>query len=231
MKGLTDYQKFLVLRPLPPESRQDSFNNPVLKKDDFSDVDWDEVKFTSLCNMSTIVNNKNKFIPLLFHFDYLLDRIWNDPLKYLAKFSGFLAVPTPDFSTYTNMNIKEVEHNVFRARWFGSWAQYMHYRVLPTCIWGGPETYDLCFSGIPRGSIALISTVGCQKQQETFLKGFAEMKRRIDPPLIIVRGKPIKGMTGSFVFVDFKDTFNVNQDQEQLSLLNLSQIITLKEGN
>ena len=45
MKGLTDYQKFLVLRPLPPNTETDEFGNPVLKKDDYSDIDWDDVRF------------------------------------------------------------------------------------------------------------------------------------------------------------------------------------------
>ena len=56
-----------------------------------------------------------------------------------------------------------------------------------------------------------------------------EMKKRINPPLIIVRGPLIEGMTGNFVFVDFKDTFNINQDVEQLTLFDLSKIITIKE--
>lgn len=57
------------------------------------------------------------------------------------------------------------------------------------------------------------------------------MKKRINPSLIIVRGPLIEGMTGNFIFVDFKDTFNINQDVEQLTLFNLSKIITIKEAN
>ena len=66
MKGLTDYQKFLVLRPLPPNTETDEFGNPVLKKDDYSDIDWDDVKFTSYSNIASIKNNKRKYIPFLF---------------------------------------------------------------------------------------------------------------------------------------------------------------------
>ena len=145
--------------------------------------------------------------------------------------SGFLLVQTPDFSTYINMNRKEIEHNVFKARWMGAWAQYFHYRLLITAVWGGPETYDLCFSGIPYGVPVVISTVGCLKCKDSFLQGFNEMKKRINPSLIIVRGPLIEGMTGNFIFVDFKDTFNINQDVEQLTLFNLSKIITIKEVN
>ena len=229
MKGLTDYRKFLVLRPLPPNTETDEFGNPVLKKDDYSNIDWDDVKFTSYSNIASIKRNKNKYIAFLFHYDNVLERMWNDPFKFLSKISGFLLMQTPDFSTYINMNRKEIEHNVFKARWMGAWAQYFHYRLLITGVWGGPETYDLCFSGFPKGVPIVISTVGCLKCKDAFLHGFNEMKKRINPSLIIVRGPLIEGMTGNFLFVDFKDTFNINQDVEQLTLFNLSKIITIKE--
>ena len=57
------------------------------------------------------------------------------------------------------------------------------------------------------------------------------MVKRIEPPIILVRGKPIKGMTGKFIFIDFTDTFNLEQDVEQLTLFDLSKIITIKEEN
>ena len=66
MKGLTDYQKFLVLRPLPPNTETDEFGNPVLKKDDYSDIDWDNVKFTSYSNIASIKSNKQRQCSLWF---------------------------------------------------------------------------------------------------------------------------------------------------------------------
>lgn len=231
MVGLTNYQKFLVLRPLPPNTDIDKFGNPILKKDDYDDIDWDSVKFTSYSNIASIKNNKRKFVPFLFHYDSLLERIWKDPFKFFSRMSGFLLVQTPDFSTYIGMNKKEIEHNVFKARWLGVWAQYFHYRLLITASWSDSSTYDLCFSGIPRGVPIVISTVGCLKCKNSFLQGFNEMKKRVNPPLIIVRGPLIEGMTGNFIFVDFKDTFNINQDVEQLTLFDLSNIVTIQEVN
>ena len=229
MKGLTNYQKFLILRPLPPNTKTDEFGNPVLKKDNYNDIEWDEVKYTSLSNISSVKNNRQKFVPLLFHYDYSLDRIWNDPFKFFSRISGFLLAPTPDFSAYIGMNPKEIEHNIFKSRWIGSWAQYFHYKVLITVTWGSKDTYDLCFGGIPEGIPVLISTVGCLGCRESFLDGFNEMKRRIKPSIIIVRGKVIEGMTGNFIFIDFKDTFNINKNIEQLLLLELPAIYTIKE--
>ena len=39
----------------------------------------------------------------------------------------------------------------------------------------------------------------------------------------------IEALIDGFIDVDFKDTFNINQDVEQLTLFNLSKIITIKE--
>ena len=75
----------------------------------------------------------------------------------------------------------------------------------------------------------LISTVGCMICKDAFIQGFKEMKRRVNPSLIIVRGPLIEGMTGNFIFVDFKDTFNTNQDVEQLTLFDMSKIVYIKE--
>lgn len=57
------------------------------------------------------------------------------------------------------------------------------------------------------------------------------MRKRINPSLIIVRGKPIKGMNGRFIFVGFDDTFEVKKDWQQLRLFELIQIYEIKEAD
>jgi len=207
MKGLTNYQKFLVARPLPPKTKLDKYNNPIINKDDFANINWANIKFISMSNLSS-VKERRYSIPIMFHYDYFLERIWNDPIKYFSRLSGFIAITNPDFSVYTDMNIKEIEHNVFRNRWFAVWAQFYHYKVIPTVTWGDETTFDLCFSGLPSKCPVIISTIGCLNCKEKFLVGFKEMKKRIEPSLIIVRGKLIDGMIGNFLVIDFKDTFN-----------------------
>lgn len=53
------------------------------------------------------------------------------------------------------------------------------------------------------------------------------MKRRIEPPLIIVFGDMIEGMTGKFVNFKYKDAFNNNN--YQLKFDGFSQIFEIKE--
>ena len=82
-------------------------------------------------------------------------------------------------------------------------------------------------SGIEKGSIVIISTIGCQNNEKVFLMGFNELKRRINPPLIIVFGEMIEGMTGTFVNYKYSDSFN--KKYEQLKLDGISNIFTIKE--
>jgi hypothetical protein len=55
------------------------------------------------------------------------------------------------------------------------------------------------------------------------------MIKRIEPSLILVRGKPIKGMDGKFIFIDFCDTFEIYSEYEQLSLFQIDRIQILRK--
>ena len=230
MKGPTEYEKFKLIRPLPRGFKKDERGFPSLKRDDFSDIDWNAIRFTSFSNISQ-VDDYSQTIVLMFHYDEVLNRIWNDPVKYVDKFGKFMAVATPDFSAYTNMEPIQIEHNIYKNRWLGCLYQSLGVRVIPTITWADEKTYDVCFCGIPQGSVVLISTVGCVHFQEQFLKGFNEMRKRINPSLILVRGKMIDGMTGNLVFIDFEETFNVKVEFEQMQLFQMDRVLHIcKEG-
>lgn len=56
------------------------------------------------------------------------------------------------------------------------------------------------------------------------------MKKRLNPPLIIVYGDMIKGMTGTFIHFDYTDAFKQNNQYEQLQLDGFSKIFTITDG-
>jgi len=228
MKGLTDYEKFKVIRPLPETFEKDSRGFPVLKAEDYSDIDWEKVKFASFSNLAK-VDEGEKTVLLMFHYDMMLNRLWNDPLKYIKQFRQFCLVATPDFSAYTNMDLIEIEHNIYKNRWLGCTYQSMGIRIIPTITWADERTYDVCFGGLPYGCPVVISTIGCTNFKSEFLKGFNEMKRRINPSLVIVRGRPIEGMHGNFIFINFADTFNIKEEYEQQKLFTMSRVVSMIE--
>lgn len=115
MKGLNDYEKFKIIHPLPDDYKRDGQGIPMLKPDSFTDIDWETIKFTSFSNIANCKDKENTIV-LMFHYDKVLNRMWNDPLKYVDKFSSFNAIATPDFHSYTNMAPAEIIHNTFKNR-------------------------------------------------------------------------------------------------------------------
>lgn len=223
MKGLTEYEKFLLLRKLPTGWPKDEKGIPYLKLNYFADTDWNNIQYTSLPNLNSTKNKENKIV-LNFQYDKSMIKLWAHPIKYLMKFSSFYGVTTPDFSAYRNMEPWIVEENICHSLWLGAWYQFYGLNVIPTINWADERTYHICFDYVAKGSVVAISTIGVSKTKEDFLKGFNEMIKRIKPPLILVRGKPINGMIGNFIFVDFKETFESRY--EQLNLFQLDRIQT-----
>lgn len=230
IKGLTEYDKFKIIHPLPDDTKYTKNDMPIIKKEE---IDISGLSQRKILNVSNINSSKNSSNTILINFNYdnILNRIWNDPFKNIPRYQSFYAVCTPDFSIYSNMNLNEIRFNVYKNRYLGCLWQYYGIRVIPTIQWGDERTYDFCFEGVEKGSVVIISTLGCQNNKEFFLKGFEELKRRIEPELIIVFGKLVSGMTGKFIQYKYEESFNTKErDYEQLALFSISRIIEIKEG-
>ena len=222
--GLSEKEKFNLIKPLPEGWPKDDKGTPYLKRDVLLEtINWNETKFASYSNVKSTSNKENKIL-LNFQYDKTINRIYNDIFSYARKVFDFLAVTTPDYSAYTNMEPWVVEENVRHNLWVGAWLQYLGIKVIPTVTWADERTYDICFNYIEKGSVVAISTVGIIRNKELFLKGFNEMIKRIKPSLILVRGKPIEGMSGKFIFIDFCETFEIALEYEQLALFQLDKI-------
>ena len=129
------------------------------------------------------------------------------------------------------MNQNEITHNIFMNRWLGCLWQDYGIKALPTIPWGTEGTYDICFGGIERGGIVIISTLGVSENLEIFYKGFYAMKKYLDPSLIIVYGDMLPDMYGRFINYKYTDAFNTNkQAYRQLSLFDPSIIFERKGG-
>ncbi|MCR4682317.1 MAG: DUF4417 domain-containing protein [Clostridiales bacterium] len=228
IKGLTDYEKLKVIRPIIGNCEYDDYKMPVIRKTDVGSIDWEKLRAIGVQNASPNNIDRNTLV-LMFNYDKKLMALWNDPLKKIGLFLGYAAVATPDFSIYPNMNENEIRHNVFMARWLGVTWQNYNCTVLPTIGWATPETFDICFGGIEHGSVVVISTLGCKGKAKEFLTGFNEMKARLNPPLIIVFGEMIEGMTGTFLHYGYKDSFCKKNCCEQLRIDGIPRIFTIKE--
>ena len=82
-------------------------------------------------------------------------------------------------------------------------------------------------SAVSKNTPVILSTLGCKDNADAFLSGFKELKSRIDPPIIIVFGDMIEGMTGTFIHFRYCDAFASKNRQLRMDIV--SQIITIRE--
>lgn len=225
--GLTEYERYKVIRPVIGGTELDEYDMPIIRKPSIGKIDWEGLRGINYHNLS-ISENLSDVLALMFRYDKYLDALWNNPLKRIPLFQRCMAIGTPDFSAYTSMNTNDIRFNVYRSRWLGRTWQNYGCTVLPTVGWAASNTYDICFSGIERETPVIISTIGCKQNLDVFFEGFEEMKRRIHPPIIVVYGDIIDGMTGTFIKFSYESTFA--QKHQQLRMREISQIVTIKEG-
>lgn len=228
IKGLSDHEKFKLIRPMIGESNEDIYHLPIITKADISAINWNLISPIGFKSCKLNQSNKHKLIHM-FTYDKDLERLWNEPLRYVPSFSTATLIGTPDYSAYPSMNPNLIRYNVFRNRWLGKIWQNYGCRVIPTIQWCMPDTYDICFGGVEAGSCVLISTLGCQLNTQVFLDGFQEMKRRLQPELIVVIGSMISGMTGRFVNYKYIDTFSNKYTYKQPRLPIFPAIFEIKE--
>ena len=106
----------------------------------------------------------------------------------------FDCVLSPDFSLYLNMPMAVKIWNVYRSRAIGSFWQSQGLNVIPTLQWADPATYDFCFSGIGKGGMVAVSTLGTAKGRMSkylWKAGMGEAIKKLRPHTIIIYGSPI----------------------------------------
>lgn len=222
--NLNDKEKFNLIKPLPDKWPKDEKGIPFLKRDIYLEqIDWNNVKYTSHSNIKSVKDKENTII-LNYQYDKTINCIYNDIFNYASKVYDFLAVTTPDYSAYINMEPWKIEENVSHNLWVGAWLQHLNLLVIPTITWADERTYDICFNHIEKGSIVTISTIGVSNCKQEFLKGFNEMMKRIEPSLVLIKGKRIKGMYGNLLFIEFDETFQIAKTYKQLHLFEIDRI-------
>lgn len=226
IKGLSEYEKYKVIRPVIGGCEFDTNKMPIIKKPDVRHIDWENLTIQGAQNLSKRRDNSNSIVHM-FLDDKKLQFYWNNPLKKIALFNTCAAIATPDFSIYPTMNDNEIRHNIYMNRWLGCTWQNYGCVVIPTLGWASPDTFDLCFSAVEIGSPVIISTIGCQTHTNEFLLGFNEMKKRLNPSIIVVYGDMIKGMTGRFLNYRYVDSFNTKY--VQMKFEGISSVFEIKE--
>lgn len=84
------------------------------------------------------------------------------------------------------------------------------YLAIPTVGWTTNAWDDLSFSGVERGSVVVISTLGSKRDIGYFMRGYNEMIRRLAPPLIVAFGDILPEMTGRFINFRYEEAIAID---------------------
>ncbi len=127
--------------------------------------------------------------------DYQFERLWNKPKDYLDVLKGFKCVIMPDFSLYMDMPEPMQRWNIYRSLVLSHFWTENGICVVPQLAWAQPETYEFCFTPLPKASTVAVSTVGCIKGKDAwsvFLDGLKAAIKSVEPKRLLVYGKADK---------------------------------------
>lgn len=134
----------------------------------------------------------------ILHFwcdDYLFERFWQTPHKYIEALRRFRAVVMTDYSMYWDWPRALNVYNHWRNHTLARFWQDNGLTVIPSPGWTTPRDYDWCFTGDPEGSILAISTIGAAKNvgnRKRFNQGYAEAMKRLKPKLVLLYGTDVR---------------------------------------
>lgn len=126
--------------------------------------------------------------------DYMFNRIWTEPKKYVPMLRRFQCVIGPDFSQYRNMPYPARLYNCYRNRLLSQYFQDNGIKLVPNVTWSLPDSYDYSFTGIPKNSVIAINStgiIGCTLSKFLWYKGYKEAIERLSPSLIIRYGSKL----------------------------------------
>ena len=126
-----------------------------------------------------------------FEDDFLFERLWRNPKKYLEILKQFNGVILPDFSLYRDMPFVMQLWNIYRSRAIGHWLQKNGVKVIPNIRYGDRRTYKVCCDGISERCVISIGSHGTMRNpvdRGIFLDGLDLVVKRLKPTVIVVYG-------------------------------------------
>lgn len=180
---------------------------PLIKKQEFS---FDNIMLVACSDTRTNDKEENKTKGVHFFVDdYRFQGIYDNPERTLTRYSQYSFLLSPDFSTYTDMDLWRQLESVAKNRWVGAYWQSKGLTVIPTISWGFFQSYEFCFDGVEKGSTVAVGMIGCKQSKLNFMRGYNEMLRRIEPEKIICFGDPFAEMQGNIIAVDYRESRKV----------------------
>ncbi|MBE6716553.1 MAG: DUF4417 domain-containing protein [Ruminococcaceae bacterium] len=180
---------------------------PLIQKQTLS---TDNIMLVACSDTRANDNNENKQKGVHFFVDdYRFQGIYDNPDRTFERYSQYSFLLSPDFSTYTDMDLWRQLQSVAKNRWVGAYWQSKGLTVIPTISWGLSQSYEFCFDGVEKGATVAIGMIGCKQSKLNFMRGYNEMLRRLEPEKIICFGSPFDEMQGNIITVDYRESRKV----------------------
>lgn len=150
-----------------------------------------------------------------FEDDYLFERLWRQPKRYLPILKRYNGVILPDFSVYRDMPLVVQLYNIYRSRAVGAWLQANGVKVIVNVRYGDGRTYRCCCDGIAGGCTIAVGSHGTLRDAEDerhFSEGLEAVVKRLKPSTIVVYGAAPDAVFGKFAkaginIVQFESSF------------------------
>ncbi len=174
------------------------------------EIDTSDIKLIACSDTKANEREENKKFGVHFFVDdYRFEGVYDNPERTLNKYSQYKFLLTPDFSTYSDMNLWRQLESVAKNRWVGAYWQSKGLTVVPTISWGLSQSYEFCFDGVERNGIIAVGMIGCKQSKIQFMRGYNAMLDRIQPSAIICFGTPFDEMQGNIIKVDYMESRKV----------------------
>ena len=150
-----------------------------------------------------------------FEDDYLFERIWRNPRRYLELLKKYNGVILPDFSVYRDMPFVMQLWNIYRSRAIGCWLQANGIKVIVDVRFGDKRTYRCACDGVSRHCVIAVGTHGTLKNKidrQIFVTGLEVIVKILQPMAIVVYGSApdnifAKYRDAGIQIVQFESTF------------------------
>lgn len=156
---------------------------------------------TKIVNCVTHKLHADEYFIHFYMFDYYFDNknsLWYGSQressavdKIITRLKQYQGVIAPDYSIYTDMPLIMQYWNIYRVRTIHVWLESLGIKSIFNIRWGDYRTYDVAFFGIEKHSTLAVGSHGLIKnvlQRHTFMTGFVEMVKRLEPDNLIIYG-------------------------------------------
>lgn len=123
--------------------------------------------------------------------DFLFERIWRNPKRYLQILSKYRGVILPDFSLYRDMPLVMQLWNIYRSRAIGCWLQANEIKAIANVRFGDKRTFQCTCDGLSKHCVIALGTHGVIKDKATrkvFSEGLERIVKVLEPSVIVIYG-------------------------------------------